>query len=60
VDVLVVMLRQRFSSLINDKIFYAKDRRYFLSTKVRVTGTKHKAPKPFSTKEFAKENLTQD
>jgi hypothetical protein len=55
------MLRQRFSSWINDKIFYAKDRRNFLATKLRVTGTKNtKHPNPSQPKKFAKETLTQD
>jgi hypothetical protein len=37
------MLRQRFSSWINNKIFYAKDRRNFLATKLEKTaaGTAH-------------------
>jgi hypothetical protein len=49
------MLRQRFSSWINDKIFYAKDRRNFLATKLRVTGTKTpKHPNPSQPKNLPK------
>ena len=44
------MLRQRFSSLINNKIFYAKDRRNFLATKLRVTGTKTSRTQTLSEK----------
>jgi hypothetical protein len=42
------------------KIFMPKVEGKIHATKVRVTEAKHKAPKPLSTKEFAKETLTQD